>query len=133
MVPVKLVYFSYLVSSAYVLSHSVARGSVAMNRQLAAQQRARDLSKDDKNLHYRQEQNSPTKAFVDTLVWQGLASVIIPGFVINRTCALSRLVLHRFFRRRSLNLHVKKWTVTAIGLGSIPFIIQPIDRCVFKL
>lgn len=25
---------------------------------------------------------------------------------------------------------LRKWAVTAVGLGSIPFIIEPIDRCV---
>ncbi|TNM92004.1 hypothetical protein fugu_019016 [Takifugu bimaculatus] len=45
-------------------------------------------------------------AVVDTFVWQALASVIIPGFTINR------------------------WMTTAIGLSTIPFIITPIDRSV---
>lgn len=126
MVPVKLVYFSYLVSSAYVLSHSVTRGSLAKHRQLAANQdskqktdsrSARSSSWEEVHPH-----SSPGKAFLDTLIWQGLASVIIPGLVINRTCAVSRVLLRRLLRRRM------KWTVTFIGLGSIPFIIQPIDR-----
>ena len=130
MVPVKLVYFSYLVSSAYVLSHSVARGLLAKHRQLAANQdykhRADSIAASTSWKEVRQH-NSPSKAFLDTLIWQGLASMIIPGLVINRTCAVSRVLFRQLLRRR-LDGHIMKWTVTCIGLGSIPFIIQPIDR-----
>ena len=61
----------------------------------------------------------------DTLLWQGLASVAIPGFTINRICKLSHFVLAN---TTSLPLSVRKWTTTALGLASIPFIIKPIDR-----
>lgn len=64
-------------------------------------------------------------AVVDTFVWQALASVIIPGFTINRVCAASLYLLGRTTR---WPLPVRKWTTTAIGLSTIPFIITPIDR-----
>ncbi len=64
-------------------------------------------------------------AVVDTFVWQALASVIIPGFTINRVCAAS---LHLLGRTTKWPLPVRKWTTTAIGLSTIPFIITPIDR-----
>ncbi|CAB1332737.1 unnamed protein product [Coregonus sp. 'balchen'] len=63
-------------------------------------------------------------AVVDTFVWQALASVAIPGFTINRVCAASLYLLGRTTR---LPLSVRKWTTTAIGLSTIPFIIHPID------
>lgn len=72
-------------------------------------------------------------AVVDTFVWQALASVIIPGFTINRVCAASLYLLGRTTR---WPLQVRKWTTTAIGLSTIPFIITPIDRlalCLFCL
>ena len=28
---------------------------------------------------------------------------------------------------------LRKWAVTVVGLGSIPFIIEPIDRCEYDL
>ena len=34
-------------------------------------------------------------AAVDTLLWQAFASVIIPGFTINRICALSLYTMGR--------------------------------------
>ena len=64
-------------------------------------------------------------AATDTLIWQGLASVAIPGFTINRICWLSRLAVSQ---ARSIPPVAQKWSVVAIGLGSIPFIIRPIDR-----
>lgn len=69
-------------------------------------------------------------AVVDTLLWQGLASVIIPGFTINRICALSNYVLQKSSK---MPVNVRKWTVTGIGLLCIPFIIKPIDTCVDHL
>ena len=72
-------------------------------------------------------------AVVDTLVWQGLASVVVPGFTINRACALTRLLLRQrvIQRQMAMSPALQRWTVTAVGLGCIPFIIQPIDRSVY--
>lgn len=61
------------------------------------------------------------------LVWQGLASVIIPGFVVNRIVAtagyvtLNMQIQHNFMRR---------YSPTLCGLASIPLIIKPIDYTV---
>jgi len=67
------------------------------------------------------------QSVVDTVIWQGLASVAIPGFTINRICYLSNMVLRY---TTTLPPVTRKWTVTAIGLSAIPFIIHPIDRSV---
>jgi len=71
------------------------------------------------------DQKRKVMAAADTLIWQTLASVAIPGFTINRLCALSLLLLSKSSR---LSLPVRKWTTTAIGLASIPFIVKPIDH-----
>ena len=65
-------------------------------------------------------------AAVDTVIWQGLASVIIPGFTINRICWVTNKVLHRV----AMADKMKKIVVIAMGLGSIPLIIKPIDHSV---
>ena len=65
-------------------------------------------------------------AIGDTLVWQGLASVAIPGFVINRICWMSGHLL----QRSPLPDKLRKMGIIAAGLGSIPFIIKPIDASV---
>merc|ERR1719318_1327909 len=64
-------------------------------------------------------------AAVDTLLWQAFASVIVPGFLINRICAASLVGLARTIPGVAEN--ARKWMVTGIGLGVIPFIVHPID------
>ena len=93
MVPSKVVTASYVVASSYVLSHATYSGFYG---------------------------NSTVA--MDTLIWQGLASVVIPGVTINRICACSRRVL--IYSTGS----ARKWTVLCIGLVSIPIIVRPIDR-----
>ncbi len=89
---------------------------------------------DDLHLFLKAHGENPGKttrvavAVVDTFVWQALASVIIPGFTINRVCAAS---LYLLGKTTKWPLPVRKWTTTAIGLSTIPFIITPIDRYVF--
>ncbi|CAH1115272.1 unnamed protein product [Psylliodes chrysocephalus] len=63
----------------------------------------------------------------DTLIWQLLASVAIPGFTINRVCALTNYLLKK---SEKLPTNNRKWIVTGIGLFTIPFIIKPIDNFV---
>jgi len=67
-------------------------------------------------------------AAVDTLVWQAFASVIVPGFFINRLCAASLFGLARAMP--TVAESTRKWAVTGLGLGSIPLIIHPIDNLV---
>ena len=78
--------------------------------------------------HTHIHKSQPSAAVLDTLIWQGLASVIIPGLTINRICAISRYLLARHHVVSLSSPALRKWTVTAIGLGCIPFIIGPIDR-----
>lgn len=66
----------------------------------------------------------------DTVVWQMLASVVIPGFTINRVCALSSYLLKK---STPLPDKTRKVIVTAIGLATIPFIIKPIDHATDEL
>lgn len=109
LVPVSLVWASYAVATAYVSADALDKGKKAA----AA---------------HGEEPGRSTRvavAVVDTFVWQALASVAIPGFTINRVCAGSLYLLGRTTR---WPLPVRKWTTTAIGLSTIPFIITPIDR-----
>lgn len=66
-------------------------------------------------------------AATDTLTWQMFASVIIPGYTINRVCALSDFVLTKTAK---LPTNSRKLIVTGVGLAVIPFIIKPIDNLV---
>ena len=60
-------------------------------------------------------------------VQQGLASVAIPGGVINVIVRASRFAVARSV---GLPVIISKWFPTVAGLGSIPCIITPIDKCV---
>ncbi|XP_060926384.1 mitochondrial fission process protein 1 [Limanda limanda] len=111
LVPVSVVRGTYAVATVYVTADAVDKGKKAA-------------------LAHGENPGKTTRiaaAVVDTFVWQALASVIIPGFTINRVCAGS---LYLLGRTTKLPLSVRKWTTTAIGLSTIPFIITPIDRSV---
>jgi len=62
----------------------------------------------------------------DVLIWQTLASVAIPGFTINRICWATGILIRRLVTHPG----IRKWTPTAVGLSSIPFIVKPIDHLV---
>jgi len=112
LVSVKFVIGTYGVASAYVLADTYDKASKA-KKQLGDQEGA--MSK-------------VGIAAFDTLVWQALASVIIPGFTINRICAGSLLSLAKVAPK--VPLTTRKWITTAVGLGVIPFIVHPIDSLV---
>merc|ERR1711956_136022 len=109
LVSVKFVIGTYGVASAYVLADTYDKASKA-KKQLG------------------DTEGANTKvgiAAFDTPVWQALASVIIPGFTINRICAGSLFSLAKVAPK--LPLTTRKWITTAVGLGVIPFIVHPID------
>ena len=80
----------------------------------------------DKNFVDNDAMSRAMLSFTDTLVWQSLASVGIPGLVINQIVKASRYAVAKT-RPGLLPTIVAKWMPTAAGLGSIPLIIQPID------
>ncbi|KAK8788869.1 hypothetical protein V5799_021354 [Amblyomma americanum] len=110
LVHVSVVRLSYAVASAYVVADTTDKVL-----------KVDKLKCSDAKDHRKQLLNTA----VDTLVWQALASVIIPGITINRVCAFSLFLLKRY---SSLPLKTCKWTTTGIGLGCIPFIVSPIDH-----
>lgn len=67
--------------------------------------------------------STAAKTAADVFIWQMLASVIIPGFVINRITWGTGLIS----KRSQLPGIARKWLPTCIGLAAIPFIIKPID------
>ena len=68
---------------------------------------------------------------VDALLWQTLASVLIPGKVIELvTAGAVKIFQSENSAIKSFPKHVRVWSPTLIGLGTIPFIIHPIDSMV---
>lgn len=150
MVPLRCVHLSYAISSGYVISHAIAQGiTMRRNKLKTASKTAHvhQIGSDINNYSLTSHNNfsssspatelnnhslvstkslPPTAAVLDTLLWQGLASVAIPGLLINRLCAGSRLLLNRY-AVRVLSQQARRWAVTGVGLASIPMIIHPID------
>ncbi|KAK5638327.1 hypothetical protein RI129_012622 [Pyrocoelia pectoralis] len=106
MIGSKWVMVSYGVSTTYVLA---------------------DTASKTKDAYLQQNENIKKVSFVafDTFLWQMLASVIVPGITINRTCAGANYLLKY---NKTLSKFARKWAVTSIGLVMIPFIIKPIDH-----
>lgn len=73
-------------------------------------------------------QSESLRAMVDTVVWQSTASVLVPGFTINCLVKASRWIVRRPPVQAALPAVVFQWFPTAMGLGSIPFIVHPIDH-----
>ncbi|ETV71640.1 hypothetical protein, variant [Aphanomyces astaci] len=109
---------SYAVAIAYVLGDTFDKGMIALNDTPTTQSAAGNVETNKKT--------RAVKAAADTLIWQGFASVAIPGFVINRVVAASSAVA----KHVKANPAVLKWGPTCVGIGVIPFIIHPIDEFV---
>jgi mitochondrial fission process protein 1 len=67
---------------------------------------------------------------LDTLLWQSLASVAVPGFCINMIVKATRYTVLHTPKQLRLSSAVVMWLPTCAGLGSIPFIVHPIDESV---
>ncbi|XP_065054777.1 mitochondrial fission process protein 1-like [Rhopilema esculentum] len=113
LVPKSLVVASYGVASLYAVSD-------------ASDKAYKSYQKNGTNEKLRNQKS--VEVFLEAAVWQALASVIIPGFTINRICRLSSLSLSRI--ASSLSLSTRNKITTSIGMASIPLIIKPIDRLV---
>ncbi|XP_026754585.1 mitochondrial fission process protein 1 [Galleria mellonella] len=108
--PVKVVRASYGVAFAYVLADTA-----------------------DKSWKMVQKDGRPKNVLIETgdaLIWQTLASIVIPGFTINRLCAYSQKALCRY---NKIPVGARNIITVCIGLASIPIIVRPIDKGVSLL
>ncbi|XP_043501760.1 mitochondrial fission process protein 1 [Polistes fuscatus] len=109
LIPKSIVWLSYIISSGYVLADTMDKGYRVYKIDQSPQKMKRVVL-----------------STTDTLLWQSFASVVIPGFTINRIC-----MLVQYAQKRTSSLGLKNsWIPTIIGLVSIPFIIHPIDYAV---
>ena len=116
----RLVVPSYILSFGYVGADALTTGY----REYCSEDTS--SSKDSKASSSR-EYRAGIATF-DTLLWQSLASVMIPGLAINLVVKASRFAVAR--SPVSLPVFASKWLPTASGIGSIPLIIHPIDSFV---
>ncbi|KAL3673975.1 hypothetical protein V7S43_001660 [Phytophthora oleae] len=111
----RLVVPSYIVACGYVLGDTFDKATKTHDEAVA-----RGVPSQKRNVLV-------ATATVDTLAWQTMASVVIPGFTINRVVAISSFAVQKAVKRSPV---VRRWAPTAIGLGVIPLIIHPIDYLV---
>ncbi|KAI6231812.1 Mitochondrial 18 kDa protein [Aphelenchoides besseyi] len=112
LIPLSVVRSTYVVAVGYCLADAMDKSHSAYKKLYVTREE-------------RQKQVALT--LLDTLVWQGFASVALPGLTINRLCAASTMILSRVTQMAPAP--IKLWT-TATGLIAIPFIIKPIDSLV---
>lgn len=69
----------------------------------------------------------------DAIVWQFLASVFVPGFIINRTVEFSTWSLTKMQTAGVFkSAAAVRWLPVVIGVCTIPFIVEPIDHSITK-
>ncbi len=108
MIPKKGVTLSYLVAFGYVGADTVSKGMQSRDAGDSTAMTARKGA--------------------DCFIWQSLASVLIPGKIINMVTHYSKTHLEKH-RWKPL----ARFGPTSIGLCAIPFIIEPIDHMVDAL
>lgn len=111
----KLVIPSYMVAFGYCFADATTSGYNAYHESLKT------------NSSTTATLDSVLSAF-DCLIWQSLASVMIPGATINAIVKASRFAVRK--GPASLPIAATTWLPTVMGLGSFPLIIHPIDQSV---
>ena len=104
--PVIFVILSYVAAISYVLADTVDKGKKGADAPGA---------------------NSIARAVlgsVDTFVWQMLASVVFPSFIINRLVTLIVTLQATVDLPEALQAD---WIATVLGLVAIPLLITPLD------
>ena len=110
----RLVAPSYVISFGYCIADAVTSGK-----------KAYAFAKDD---NPKTAKADAVVSTVDTLLWQSLASVCLPGLAIHQIVKVSRFAVSR--SPMAVPVAISTWMPTFVGLGSIPLIIHPIDEFV---
>jgi fission process protein 1 len=118
----KLVVPSYVVSFGYVFCDTA-------DKTIKAQKEAEQLDPRVRTLHV-------VESAVDTLVWQSLASVIIPGITIHKIVDVTCDALagkYSIIPVKNVPPALQRWGPTVVGLATIPLVIHPLDNFVHFL
>ncbi|CAM9215108.1 unnamed protein product [Discosporangium mesarthrocarpum] len=122
LIPEAAVLLSYGVAIAYVSADAIYKGY--------------QCSRDSKPNFTGEEKFGPSvcalPASFDVLTFQMLASVVFPGFTINRWVAFIAFMINYL----DLNTQIPgliDWFPTAAGLALIPFIVAPLDNLVEEM
>jgi len=117
---------SYALAFGYCSADAFTSG---YNQYCEGENRDNERKEGDKNtsfFHLSEREESALACTCDTMLWQCLASVMIPGTTINVIVRLSTVIVTKI----RVSSKISKWFPTFCGLGSIPLIIHPIDQAV---
>ncbi|KAJ1627722.1 mitochondrial 18 KDa protein-domain-containing protein [Pavlovales sp. CCMP2436] len=123
--PLRLVGYSNEVGEAFrpLISRTAVHGSYALAFAYVIGDAADKASKAGQKAKAQGEppalQMLTTAA--DVISWQTIASVAVPGMIINRVVALAGFAFRRAGRPPG-------WGPTFIGLATVPLIVKPIDH-----
>ncbi|CAM9794000.1 unnamed protein product [Chrysoparadoxa australica] len=122
-IPEALVLLSYGVAIAYVCADAIAKGW--------------GCARDSKPVYEAEGKTGgglcALPATFDVLTFQMLASVIFPGFTINRWVAFVGYMEETLHLQDTLPPAVYEYLPTAAGLALIPFIVEPLDNLVEEM
>jgi len=117
-IPAAVVWSTYGAAALYVLLDTVDKGRKALKLP----------AKTEKERRF-----NTVSHVADTLVWQTLASLLVPPLIINRTCKITAFLLNRTFPPMSYPSFSAKGRgllTSFVGLSIIPLIVHPIDHAV---
>ena len=109
---------SYVVAFGYCIADSFMTGWTTWNH------RPKGIIKEEDSSAW----SDTVRATADTMLWQTLASVMIPGAMINLIVKASRVAVLK--SPLALPHVLSQWLPTVAGLGSVPLIVRPIDDAV---
>lgn len=126
----RLVVPSYIISFSYCFADAATMGWSVYH-----QQKKRRLESPTATAYTGTPFSTAIIATCDTLVWQCLASVLIPGGVINllvrgTKAAMGQIMVSTNNATNPRAAMLLRWGPTLVGLGSIPWIVHPIDTSV---
>jgi mitochondrial fission process protein 1 len=126
----RLVVPSYAIAFGYCLADASSTGYRAAHHSTVPHQGevGRSNSNHPQPSDQQQQLQLAAVGALDTLLWQSLASVMIPGAAINVLVRAARFAVRR--SPVALPALAATWVPTAVGLGSVPFIVHPIDASV---
>jgi fission process protein 1 len=123
----RLVVPTYVIAFTYVCADAVSTGHETWQNSNKQDKVTNDTNSSSSSIS-NTVWHDTIYATADTLLWQTLASVVVPGATINLVVKASRYAVHR--SPLLLPVMVAKWLPTVIGIGSIPLIVQPIDHTI---
>jgi mitochondrial fission process protein 1 len=133
----KYVVPSYIVAFGYCLADAISTGyhsynSTKLNPSSQLNNTIEGQNSSNSSRQQEQQLRRAVIATLDTLLWQTLASVMIPGYVIHTIVKVTKYSISPSVVPKQIKvpLMVVTWLPTAIGLGAIPFIVHPIDHSV---